>query len=91
MSAAAIPVPRPPEDGLDDALDDAPVLETPARRAWRRLKRRKGAMVGLCVSNIVIFGLAKLYYVWRNRTIRRANEQIPEEERALRARPLFHH
>jgi peptide/nickel transport system permease protein len=29
-------------------------LETPGRRAWRRLKRRKGAMVGLAVILIVI-------------------------------------
>jgi peptide/nickel transport system permease protein len=34
----------------------APVepLETPGRRAWRRLRRRKGAMVGLAVILIVI-------------------------------------
>lgn len=29
-------------------------LETPGRRAWRRLKRRKGAMVGLAVILLVI-------------------------------------
>ena len=54
MSATAIPAPRPPEDATSDATsDDASVLETPARRAWRRLKRRKGAMVGLAVILLV--------------------------------------
>lgn len=45
MSATAVPAPRPQED--------APALETPAHRAWRRLKRRKGAMVGLGVIVLV--------------------------------------
>ncbi len=33
----------------------AETIETPGRRAWRRLKRRKGAMVGLAVIVIVVF------------------------------------
>lgn len=45
MSATTVPAPRPQED--------APALETPVRRAWRRLKRRKGAMVGLGVIVLV--------------------------------------
>ena len=46
MSATALPAPRPQDDVL--------VLEAPARRAWRRLKRRKGAMAGLCVILLVV-------------------------------------
>ena len=29
--------------------------ETPAARAWRRLKRRKGAMLGLFIILVMIF------------------------------------
>jgi peptide/nickel transport system permease protein len=36
------------------ALPAPEKLETPSRRAWRRLKRRKGAMVGLVVILIVV-------------------------------------
>jgi len=36
------------------ALPAPEKLETPSRRAWRRLKRRKGAMVGLAVILIVV-------------------------------------
>jgi peptide/nickel transport system permease protein len=38
------------------------VIETPGRRAWRRLKQRKGAMAGLAV--IVIVVLAALLAPW---------------------------
>jgi peptide/nickel transport system permease protein len=40
----------------------AEVIETPGRRAWRRLKQRKGAMAGLAV--IVIVVLAALLAPW---------------------------
>lgn len=36
------------------AVELDPSVETPARRAWRRLKRRKGAMVGLCVILLLV-------------------------------------
>lgn len=46
MSATAAPAARP--------RDDDPASEAPARRAWRRLRRRKGAMVGLGVILLVV-------------------------------------
>ena len=46
MSATAIPAP-PPQDAIA-------VQETPARRAWRRLQRRRGAMAGLGVIVFVV-------------------------------------
>ncbi len=46
------PTPTPsPERGGANAAD---YVETPARRAWRRLVRRRGAMVGLAVIILVI-------------------------------------
>ena len=50
MNVVAVPAPTP----------SAPVsVETPARRAWRRLVRRRGAMVGLAV--IVVIVLAAVF------------------------------
>lgn len=37
-------------------------IETPGRRAWRRLKRRKGAMAGLAVIAVVV--LAAIFAPW---------------------------
>lgn len=42
----------------DAPAANAPQVESPARRAWRRLRRRKGAMVGLAI--IVVFVLMAL-------------------------------
>ncbi|HEX2555555.1 MAG TPA: ABC transporter permease [Microvirga sp.] len=53
MTAQTIPVSAP-------AAPEA--IETPGRRAWRRLKRRRGAMVGLAV--IVIVVLAAIFAPW---------------------------
>ena len=36
------------------ATDASARIETPARRAWRRLKRRKGAMVGLAALALLV-------------------------------------
>src|SRR3712207_498677 len=47
MTARTLPLPAGP------ALS-AEVIETPRRRAWRRLKRRKGAMAGLAVILVVV-------------------------------------
>ncbi len=44
------------------AAADALHVESPARRAWRRLRRRKGAMVGLAI--IVIFIVLALLAPW---------------------------
>jgi peptide/nickel transport system permease protein len=41
---------------------EAPPVESPARRAWRRLRRRRGAMVGLVV--IILFILLALLAPW---------------------------
>lgn len=38
----------------DNAADLAPVVETPGQRAWRRLKRRRGAMVGLGIIVVLV-------------------------------------
>src|SRR6185437_2003232 len=51
----------PAGNGMTDTVLNAPLVgdasaESPAARAWRRLLRRKGAVVGLCV--IVLFILA---------------------------------
>ncbi len=52
MTAQTLPLASPP----------AETIETPGRRAWRRLKQRKGAMVGLAV--IVIVVLAAILAPW---------------------------
>ncbi|TWT08847.1 ABC transporter permease [Reyranella sp. CPCC 100927] len=44
------------------AAADALHVESPARRAWRRLRRRKGAMVGLTI--IVVFIVLALLAPW---------------------------
>jgi peptide/nickel transport system permease protein len=46
----------------DAATADAPQVESPSRRAWRRLRRRKGAMAGLAV--IVFFVLLAVLAPW---------------------------
>ena len=46
----------------DATAADSLQVESPARRAWRRLRRRKGAMVGLAV--IVVFILLALLAPW---------------------------
>jgi hypothetical protein len=33
-----------------------------------RYKRGDRVLVILCVTNIVVYGLTKIYYVWRNKT-----------------------
>jgi peptide/nickel transport system permease protein len=55
------PTPTPsPERGGANAAD---YVETPARRAWRRLVRRRGAMVGLGVIVLVILVAALAPFV----------------------------
>ncbi|KAF4449973.1 allantoate permease [Fusarium albosuccineum] len=39
-------------------------------------------LVGLCVFNILLFVLAKLYYVWRNRVLARQYADLPETDKA---------
>ena len=38
----------------DNAADLAPVVETPGQRAWRRLKKRRGAMLGLGIILVLV-------------------------------------
>lgn len=38
----------------DNAADLAPIVETPGQRAWRRLRKRKGAMVGLGIIIVLV-------------------------------------
>jgi peptide/nickel transport system permease protein len=52
MTAQTLPLPAAP----------AETIETPGRRAWRRLKQRKGAMAGLAV--IVVVVLAAILAPW---------------------------
>ncbi|KAH6884941.1 allantoate permease [Thelonectria olida] len=40
------------------------------------------ALVGLCVGNILLFVLAKLYYMWRNRVLARQYVNLSESDRA---------
>ncbi|KAJ4168984.1 hypothetical protein NW754_010916 [Fusarium falciforme] len=39
-------------------------------------------LIGLCVFNIVLFVLAKLYYVWRNRVLARQYADLSETDKA---------
>ncbi|KAI8665130.1 hypothetical protein NCS56_00948000 [Fusarium sp. Ph1] len=39
-------------------------------------------LIGLCVVNIVLFVLAKLYYVWRNRVLARQYADLSETDKA---------
>lgn len=49
------------------------------------------ALVGMCVGNICLFVLAKLYYVWRNRVIEKRMAGLPESEKARLADGRFAH
>ncbi|KAF7559615.1 hypothetical protein G7046_g4545 [Stylonectria norvegica] len=40
------------------------------------------ALVGMCVGNIVLFVLAKAYYMWRNRMIEKKFVNLPESEKS---------
>lgn len=39
-------------------------------------------LVALCVANVVLFILAKLYYVWRNKVIQRQYSELSNSEKA---------
>lgn len=45
----------------------------------------------MCVGNICLFVLAKLYYVWRNRVIEKKMAGLPESEKARLADERFTH
>ena len=47
---------------VETASGETAALETPARRAWRRLKRRRSAMLGLFI--IVVLALAAILAPW---------------------------
>lgn len=53
-------------------------------------KANKG-LVGLCVFNILLFVLAKLYYVWRNRVIERQHAETPASEKSRMVDARFAH
>ncbi|OAQ61526.2 hypothetical protein VFPPC_16522 [Pochonia chlamydosporia 170] len=53
-------------------------------------KANKG-LVGLCVFNILLFVLAKVYYVWRNRVIVRQHAETPESEKSRMVDARFTH
>lgn len=48
-------------------------------------------LIGLCVFNILLFVLAKLYYVWRNRVIERQSIEAPETEKSRMVDRRFTH
>lgn len=39
-------------------------------------------LIGLCSFNILLFVLAKIYYVWRNRVMQRHYAEMSHEEKA---------
>ena len=66
-----------PERGGANAAD---YVETPARRAWRRLVRRRGAMVGLAVIILVIIATLTMSYLLRRPS--NSGDGVTERERA---------
>ena len=46
--------PRPEAGAVPPAADEAVSAESPARRAWRRLLRRRGAVLGLAVIVLIV-------------------------------------
>lgn len=48
-------------------------------------------LVGMCCGNILLFVLAKLYYIWRNRRLEKQLADLPESEKSRTSGMKFAH